>query len=213
MSTYEEKREEYKKRKQLDEINDIQRHSLKLVVFNELIQQLVKWKEETEGQREDDILKDLSFIPLMKCLYFVCLLSIHNTLKKSDTLFDLFDFTAYQNGWVDEDCYYSIDELKDYHIVTNEDGKKYIAKRGQSLDEFIEKSTTLVKYENELKNAIKDLKEALFFPSFRNREGLIELSHDELWEKAYAEPNGRIDISDWEKVLEMAKNFRMSVAA
>lgn len=211
MSKYEEQREEYKKRKQQDGNNDPKRYVQKLGVFNELIKQLVNWKTEKEGQREEDVLKDLSFIPLMKCLYFVCLLSIHNTSKIADTLFNLFDFTAYPNGWVDEDCYYSIDDLKDYHIDTNEDGKEYITKRECGLNEIDVPDISM--YEKELEDAVNDLKEALFFPSFRNRESLIALSHDELWEKAYSETNGKLDTSDWNKVYEMAKYFRMSIAA
>lgn len=218
MSRYEEQKKEFEQKHPLNGIDARTKHIQKLVIFNGLIKQLVKWKEETEGQREDDILKDLSFIPLMKCLYFVCLLSIHKTSKKADTLFNLFDFTAYPKGWVDEECYYSINELEDYHIKTDVDGKEYIAKREQKVlylddggkDLYI---GNIFLYINELNVAIKDLKEALFFPSFRNREGLVELSHDELWENAYSKPNGRMNTDEWDRVYEIAKIFRMSVAA
>lgn len=218
MSRYEEQKREFEQKHPLNGIDARIKHIQKLVVFNGLIKQLVKWKEETEGQREDDILKDLSFIPLMKCLYFVCLLSIHETSKKVDTLFDLFDFTAYPKGWVDEECYYSINELEDYHIKTDVDGKEYIAKREEKALYLDDGSNNLYignipLYIQELGKAVKDLKEALFLPGFKDREGLVELSHDELWENAYSKPNSRMDISNWEKVFEMAKNFRMSVAA
>lgn len=219
MSKYDEQKKEYQQKHPGFEDNT--KHIQKLVVFNELIKQLVKWKEETEGQREEDVLKDLSFVPLMKCLYFVCLLSIHKTSQKENTLFNLFDFTAYPKGWVDEECYYSINDLEDYYIETDVAGKEYIAKReqkklyydGDNFDFFI---GNLAFYIKDLKSAIKDLTDALFFPSFRNREGLVELSHDELWEKAYyseSDGNGKMETDNWNKVYEIAKNFRQSVAA
>lgn len=85
----------------------------KLLVFNELINGLVKWKTDENGQKKDEVLKDLSYVPLMKCLYFVCLLSVHKSKDKS--LFDLFDnFIAYPRGAVEIDCYKNINELLDY---------------------------------------------------------------------------------------------------
>lgn len=86
----------------------------KLLVFNELIKGLVEWKTKENGQKEEEVLKDLSYVPLMKCLYFVCLLSVHKNKDKS--LFNLFDnFLAYEKGAVEIDCYKRINELLDYY--------------------------------------------------------------------------------------------------
>ena len=130
MSAYSDLRNEYQKRR-IDNVNksDAEKSKLilKMLLFNKLIEELVKWKEEKNRQTELEVLKDLSFVPLMKCLYIVCLLTVEENSEES--LFDLFDkFVAYPKGPVDEDCYYFMDKLPEYTIRDYE-GLEYLSKR------------------------------------------------------------------------------------
>ena len=77
----------------------------KLLIFNELIKALVKWKNEKYHQTEEKVLEDLSFVPVMKCLYITCLLSVNIKNDNNSSLFDIFsDFYAFPRGGVDMDC-------------------------------------------------------------------------------------------------------------
>ena len=223
MSKYTEERDKYQNDvRHLYDDSKMKKLVEKLLVFDKLIDLLVQWKIENNEQKEEEVLKDLTFIPLMKCLYIVCLLSVHKT--KQETLFEVFDkFMAYQYGPVDEDCYYSIDELPHYQINDNE----VITKReGDGEQLFIDKfeltkafySSTLNKLNTNifkmLEEAVTDLKNALYFPSFKEKDNLIDLTHRELWEKAYRPDKfGVIDLNDKFALLKEARDIRSVIAA
>lgn len=212
MSIYSEQRKEYQRYRKYDVNTSSKEKSnliLKMLLFNELIRKLVEWKEE-KNQTEQEVLKDLSFVPLMKCLYIVCLLTVDGNSDKS--LFDLFDkFVAYPKGPVDEDCYFFMDKLPDYTIWNN-DGIEELSRKlsyrknlfsrieflereisGKPMESIdIEQDKTILfdeyrKYNGMLDEAIYILRNASFFPGFREKDRLIDLTHMRVWKKAYDE--------------------------
>ena len=212
MSIYSEQRNNYQSRF-IENVNDVNAYKeliLKMLLFNELIKELVKWKMEKNGQTEQEVLKDLSFVPLMKCLYIVCLLTVdtENNSNNNESLFEPFNgFIAYSKGPVNEDCYFFMDKLPDYTIEVNKDGveeltrkhsyRKTLSLRIDSLVNEINKDmagsinnnidliSDYNKYEKMLDKAIDVLKGASFFPGFRERERLIDLTHMRVWKDAY----------------------------
>lgn len=164
------------------------RFNNKLLVFNHIISKLVEWKNETKSQTEKEVLKDLSFVPLMKCLYSTCLLSVNMQDKQS--LFDLFDnFRAYPKGPVEEDCYYNMNKLPDYQIGTDVSGKDTLVPRQESSLTYSSDSDT-EEYFKMADKAILDLKKATKFPEFSDRNNLVELTHMTLWKDAYEDSTG-----------------------
>lgn len=241
MSVYSDLRNEYQKRR-IDKVNksgdEKSKLILKMLLFNTLIEKLVKWKEEKNRQTEQEVLKDLSFVPLMKCLYIVCLLTIKEDSKES--LFDLFDkFVAYPKGPVDEDCYFFMDQLPDYTIWNNDGVEELTRKQSNRLDlssridflnrkisnimvyhiEEIDKTLLINKYEayNEmLDKAIDILKGALSFPGFREKERLVDLTHMKVWEDAYYQQGSHTmdtSIVNRSMLLEEAMVLKWNIAA
>lgn len=245
MSVYSDLRNEYQKRR-IDNVNksdaEKSRLILKMLLFNKLIEELVKWKEEKNRQTEQQVLKDLSFVPLMKCLYIVCLLTVEENSEES--LFDLFNkFIAYPKGPVDEDCYFFMDQLPDYTIWNN-DGieeltrklsyRKDLSSRIDFLNRKIsdkdkieivsdieEKNKLLLineykKYNELLDKAIGILKDATFFPGFREKERLIDLTHMKVWKCAYDRQGSHImdtSTGNKRKLLEEAMFLKWNIAA
>ena len=185
----------------------------KLFVFDELIGELIAWKTEKNRQTDADVLKDLSFIPLMKCLYIVCLLSVHK--DKNGSLFDVFNnYAAYRYGPVDEDCYYHIDDLPHYKM-DYENG--IITKRTASAPTLLGIPVTgiaasVAAASAQLTNAVNDLKGALYFPGFKDKYGLVELTHRDLWEAA-KEAGSPLNTGNMELLLKEARDVRIVIAA
>lgn len=81
----------------------------KLIVFDLLVEKLVKWQSELlkakgEDPSNDECLQKFDSVRFMKLLYFVCLESCQESLE--DNLFGLFDnFLAYERGPVEVDVY------------------------------------------------------------------------------------------------------------
>jgi uncharacterized phage-associated protein len=245
MSVYSDLRNEYQKRC-IDNVNksDAEKSKLilKMLLFNKLIEELVKWKKEKNRQTEQEVLKDLSFVPLMKCLYIVCLLTVEENSEKS--LFDLFDkFVAYPKGPVDEDCYFFMDQLPDYTIWNNDGVEELNRKPSNNMNlssridfinreisnknkmevvsgiEEIDKSLLINEYEqyNEiLDKAIGILKNASFFPGFREKERLIDLTHMKVWEDAYFQQGSHImdtSTDNKKRLLDEAMFLKWNIAA
>ena len=180
----------------------------KLFVFDYIITQLVEWK--AKGNRTvKDVLKDLSFVPLMKCHYSLCLLSVR--MQEKESLFDLFDnFRAYPKGPVEEDCYYNMNKLPNYQMGKDELGKSVLVPRQEknplySSDEDVEKYIQMVN------RAMSILKGAKNFPEFSDRNNLIDLTHMNLWRDAFEDRTGkqllRTQPSNIDKVRMEARTF------
>ena len=235
MSAYSDLRNEYQKRR-IDNVNksDAEKSKLipKMLLFNKLIEELVKWKEQKNRQTELEVLKDLSFVPLMKCLYIVCLLTVEENSEES--LFDLFDkFVAYPKGPVDEDCYYFMDKLPEYTIRDYE-GLEYLSKRQplnnisvidsliDSISEFIdvdlnanEKTTIKInwtKYSPMINYTVESLKNASCFPGFRERERLIDLTHMKLWKDAIIDIEPKMKTEHSKDLIEEACFLKWRIA-
>lgn len=245
MSNYSDQREEYQKQKNANvNANDTEiiKLILKMLVFNELIEKLVDWKKQENRQTESEVLKDLSFVPLMKCLYIVCLLSLKEN-ENTPSLFDLFDqFIAYPKGPVDEDCYFYMDQLPEY-TIRNNDGIEELAKkfsyrkdlssRIDSLERTISSKNmsgtididkdnqTILKqlmegyekYNSMLDTAVDIMKNASFFPGFREKGRLIDLTHMKVWEEAYSRQGSHEMDLDKRKLLEEAMFLKWNIAA
>lgn len=245
MSVYSDLRNEYQKRR-IYYVNkdgiEKSRLILKMLLFNKLIEELVKWKEEKNRQTEQEVLKDLSFVPLMKCLYIVCLLTVEENSEES--LFDLFDkFIAYPKGPVDEDCYFFMDQLPDYTIWNNDGVEELTKKLSNRMDlssridflnkkisdkdkmkivsgiEEIDKSLLISEYKKYigiLDKAVGILKNASFFPGFREKERLIDLTHMKVWEDAYFQQGSHImdtSIGNKRRLLDEAIFLKWNIAA
>lgn len=233
MNVYSEQREKYQ-RYRLNNLNDTEKSELikKMLLFNQLIKLLVKWKKEKNHQTEQEVLKDLSFVPVIKCLYIVCLLSVREERDKS--LFDIFDFEAFPKGGVNKDCYYFMDQLPNYTIREN-NGVEELTFRDSSnlkdLSSYIEtlekrlgfdikqnKKEAIIKeydtYYQMLEDAVNDLKKASNFPGFRERERLIELTHMKIWKDAfYQQDSPTMDTKNKKDILDEAMFLRWNIAA
>lgn len=237
MSRYKEERDAYQK-KRIEYLNgndnEIIRFFEKLLIFNDLIKALVKWKKEIFHQVEEKILEDLSFVPVMKCLYIDCLLSVDvkNTTNKS-SLFDVFDFDAFSKGGVNKDCYYFMDKLPEYTIrIKENEGLEYLSKRDpsdnnndnidllSSLIGIVLTSSDKVMIKNKmnqyrimLDNSIEVLKGATSFPGFREREKLIGLTHMKIWEDAMNNDSSEMDTTYRKELLDEAVFLRWRIGA
>lgn len=241
MSRYKEERDAYQKKRieYLEYSNDNEkiRFFEKLLIFNDLIKALVKWKKEIFHQVEEKILEDLSFVPVMKCLYIDCLLSVDvkNTTNKS-SLFDVFDFDAFSKGGVNKDCYYFMDKLPEYTIqIKEKEGLEYLSKRnpndnGDNSNDNIELLSSLIRigltssdkvmiknkmnqYRIMLDNSIEVLKGATNFPGFREREKLIGLTHMKIWEDAMDNDSSEMDTTYRKELLDEAVFLRWRIGA
>lgn len=225
MDKYIERRDKYLSLHNAESLSLAEKRKLveKLLVFDELIGLLIEWKKAINGQTEEEILKDLSFIPLMKCLYIVCLLSVHKN-KPKNSLFNVFDnYVPYENGPVDEDCYYHINDLPHYAIDIN---KGVIIKRDcDNTASFVKRfgiseidiSSIINKIDTDgikdmLIGAVNDLRRALYFPGFKDKYSLVNLTHRDLWEEANNE-NKPLNTSNWDALLKEARDIRVVIAA
>ena len=181
------------------------KNKTKLIVFDYIISKLVEWKCKTKGQTKKEVLENLSFIPLMKCHYSICLLSVSMQDKKS--LFDLFDnFRAYPRGPVEEDCYLYMNELPNYKIETDDHGKTTLVQKQVKMVE--QPNNTYIKMVN---SAIDELKTSPNFPEFSDKDKFSELCNMSLWKNAYETHDGKCIMqtkNNFENVRMEARSFR-----
>lgn len=201
----------------------------RLLIFNHLIKELVRWKKEVFNQAEEITLKSLSFVPIMKCLYINCLLSV-NIKQTEDTssLFIIFDFDAFPKGGLNKDCYYFMDKLPDYTIRDN-GGLEYLSKRQSNSNNSIETLSSLIKveltdkdkeqikdktleYKTILEETINDLKKATCFPEFKEKEKLIDLTHMKIWNDAFKD-SAKMNTEHGKDLIEEALFLRWRIGA
>ena len=205
----------------------------KLLIFNELIKALVKWKNEKYHQTEEKVLEDLSFVPVMKCLYITCLLSVNIKNDNNSSLFDIFsDFYAFPRGGVDMDCYYFMDKLPEYTIA-DKDGSDRLSKRRDSnssnnnLAALTSQINTVPlteteqnkivndkgRYSDMLNDAIEVLKNASSFPGFKEKGRLSELTHMNIWRNAWNSGSPKMTTVYGKDLLEEAIFLRWCIGA
>ena len=232
---YQEKRiEELKANKDGDKCRFFE----KLLIFNELIKALVEWKNKKYNQTEEKVLEDLSFVPVMKCLYITCLLSIDiKDSNNKSSLFDIFrDFYAFPRGGVDMDCYYFMDRLPEYTIeytIADKDGSDKLSKRRNSnssnnnLAALTSQINTVPlteteqnkivndkdRYSKMLNDAIEVLKNASSFPGFKEKGRLSELTHMNIWRNAWNSGSPKMTTVYNKDLLEEAIFLRWCIGA
>ena len=120
-------------------------------------------------------------------------------------------------------CYYHINDLPHYAI---DFGKGVIIKRdcditASFVKQFgiseIDISNIINKIDSDgikdmLIGAVNDLRQALYFPGFKDKYSLVNLTHRDLWEEANNE-NKPLNTSNWDALLKEARDIRVVIAA
>ena len=239
-SRYKDEREAYQG-KRIEELKDSKasneriRFFEELIIFNELIKALVKWKKKTNKQTERDILKDLSFVPVMKCLYVNSLISVNLKRKhRKNSLFNIYNYEAFPKGPLNKDSYYFMDKLPEYTIQKDEN-IEYLSPRyseessaqpnfsdlinqlsnqiGISLNNNEQSlvQSNLTRYSIMLNKAVRELKKASSFPEFRERERLIDLTHMNLWKEGMEKYDSEMNTSRRKELIDEACFFRWRI--
>lgn len=201
----------------------------KLLVYDCLIDELVKWDSEEMSCSKERSLCSLTNVKLMKCLYAACVMSVGDKKNVDDTLFGLFDnFLAYPKGPVEFDTYNNRAILFRYEMgldkerVCLQECKKFrleqrvmfnlpddqpILPDEQNWLTEIEKNG-LVDCKNMLIESINVLKHAPGFPDLRDEQALVEITHNNLWQEAYYSYNKQLDTRNMAKLQEEYNRFR-----
>lgn len=193
----------------------------KLLIYDYMIGLLTKWFSEKEHIAEEAVLEAWTSTALMKYLYISCVISTNNATHKS--LFNLFDnFVAFPHGPVEIDVYYNRGILVRYNMAYDKDkAVKYLRKctsyrneqivqYGLSAEDQSDRTADELLNELIIKNELAEYKEAMYesidkllearsLPGFKDTTKLIEVSHQMLWNEAWASASKqlRLDNSDY----------------
>ena len=200
----------------------------KLLVYDCLIDELVKWDSEVMSCSKERSLCSLTNVKLMKCLYAACVMSAGGKNTVGDTLFGLFDnFLAYPKGPVEFDTYNNrailfryemgfdkervcLQECKEFRLeqraMFNLSDDQTISPNDQNWLTEIEKND-LLGYKNMLVESINALKQAPSFPGLRDEQALVEITHNNLWQEAYYSFNKQLDTRNIAKLQEEYNRF------
>jgi len=183
---------------------------IKLLLYDYFIQS-IESKYEAKGEHFID---EITLFTLRKMFYFTCLLSVNESSEIS--LFKIFDrFVAWQNGPVEQDCYYLLHNCCWHYTDTLETVNRFGWDNGCIFAYEDQQNLRIIKRENAHCNvmgylsmfsysldrdfvlkeverykklidlSLDKLLNALFLPGLRNTESLIELSRNKIWEAAY----------------------------
>ncbi len=186
----------------------------KLILFDYLVEQLVKWQEQkTPGLSTTECLQKFNFVRYMKLLYFVCLESVKPEFSSVDgTLFEVYgDFLALDKGPVEINVYsnrsilprYSFDGQflsetpQDSNIVEisypSVKGNKF---NNNNIVSMLIQGEGLTEYQALIDSSIAALQSNDSFP-FDDTDKLVSLSHQlGMWSKAKLTNDGKLSVDN-----------------
>lgn len=192
--------------------------SKKLLIYDHMIGRLTERFSAKNQIEKEVVLAGWTSTALMKYLYIACVISTNNTGNKS--LFDLFDnFVAFPHGPVEIDTYYNRGILVRYNLVySRERNIKYLQECKSYRNEQIvqydlspedQTDMTADKLLDELiiRNGLEDYKaamdasidkilEAKSLPDYCDTTRLIEVSHQILWNEAWASTSKQLRLDN-----------------
>ena len=180
----------------------------KLLIYDHMIGRLTEWFSDKNQIGKEKVLESWTSTALMKYLYIACVISTDNANNIS--LFNLYDnFIAFPHGPVEIDTYYNRGILVRYNLVySKERNIKYLHEcnsyrneqivqydlttedqTDKTADELLNEliiRNGLEEYKTAMDASIDKLLEAKLLPDFCDTTRLIEVSHQILWNEAWA---------------------------